>query len=68
MFKIKSHNRQRCLEGSNKTLCTAGLGDPTETEPELCVSVSGGGTVGQQWPAIGAGAVCLGALVTQLVA
>ena len=33
---------------------------PTETEPELCLSVSCGGT-GQQWPAAGAlGAAHLG--------
>ena len=33
---------------------------PTETEPELCLSVSCGGT-GQQWPATGAlGAADLG--------
>ena len=30
--------------------------DPTETEPELCLSVSCEG-MGQQWPATGAGAL-----------
>ena len=40
-FRIKSHTHQRCLEGSNKTLCTPG--DPTETEPGLPLSVSCGG-------------------------
>ena len=30
--------------------------DPTETEPELCLSVSCRGT-GQQWPVTGAGAM-----------
>ena len=35
-------------------MCTAGPNDPTETEPELCLSVSCGGT-GQQWPAAGEG-------------
>ena len=30
--------------------------DPTETEPELCLSVSCGGT-GQQWPTAEAGAL-----------
>ena len=30
--------------------------DPTETEPEVCLSVSCGG-MGQQWPASGAGAL-----------
>ena len=68
MFRIKIHTLQRCSEGSNQTLCAPGPRDPTETEPELCVSVSGGGTVGQQWPATGAGALCAGALVIQLVA
>ena len=58
MFKIKSHNRQRCLEGSNKTLCIPG--DPTDprsqTEPDLCLSVSFRGT-GQQWAAAWEGAL-----------
>ena len=39
-----------------QTLCTPGPRDPTETEPELCLSVSCGGT-GQQWPTAGAGAL-----------
>ena len=54
MFRIKLHTLQRLLEGSNKTLCTPG--DPTETEPDLplsvCVSCGG---MGHQWPATGAG-------------
>ena len=54
MFRIKPHTHQRLLEGSQKTLCTPG--DPTETETELCLSVSCGGT-GQQWTAAGAGAL-----------
>ena len=54
MFRIKPHTHQRLLEGSQKTLCTPG--DPTETEPELCLSVSCGG-IGQQWPAAEAGAL-----------
>ena len=33
-------------------LCKPGPRDPTETEPELCLSVSCRGT-GQQWPAAG---------------
>ena len=37
-----------------QTLCAPGSRDPTETEQELCLSVSCGGT-GQQWPAAGAG-------------
>ena len=45
-----------------QTLSTPGLRDPTETETELCLSVSCEG-MGQQWPAAGArtlGAVDLG--------
>ena len=41
---------------SKFSLCTPGPKDPTETETELCLSVSCGGT-GQQWPAAGAGAL-----------
>ena len=37
-FRSKPHTHQRCLESSNKTLCTPG--DPTETEPDLPLSVS----------------------------
>ena len=40
----------------HQTLCAPGPRDPTETETELCLSVSCGGT-GQQWPAPGAGAL-----------
>ena len=50
------------LRGLKQTLYIPGPSDPTETEPELCLSVSCGGT-GQQWPAAGAealGAVDLG--------
>ena len=39
MFRIKLHTHQRCLEVSNKTLCTPGPSDPTETEPDLCLSL-----------------------------
>ena len=39
------------LRGLKETLCTPGPRDPTETEPELCLSISCGGT-GQQWTAI----------------
>ena len=65
-FRIKPHTRQRCSEGSNKTLCTPGSRDPTETEADLCW-VSCGGT-GQQWPAAGAGALGAATWVTQPVA
>ena len=44
------------LKGLKQTLCTPGPGDSTETELELCFSVSCRGT-GQQWPAAGAGAL-----------
>ena len=40
-------------------MCAPGPRDPTETETELCLSVSCGGT-GQQWT--DAGAVALGAV------
>ena len=36
-FRIKPHSFQRCSEGSNKTLHTPG--DPTETEPDLPLSI-----------------------------
>ena len=42
--------------GFRQTLCTPGPRDPTETETELCLSVSCGGT-GQQWTATGVGAL-----------
>ena len=42
------------LRGLKKTLCAPGPRDPTETEPELCLSVFCRGT-GHQWPAAGAG-------------
>ena len=38
-FRMKPYTCQRCLEGSNKTLCTPGPRDPTETEPCLPLSV-----------------------------
>ena len=38
-FRIKPHTHQRCSEGSNKTLCTPGPRDPTESEPDLPLSV-----------------------------
>ena len=37
-------------------MCTPGPRDPTETETELCLSISSGG-VGQQWTAAGTGAL-----------
>ena len=43
---------QETLGGLKQTLCTPGPRDHTETEPELCSSVSCGGT-GQQWPVAG---------------
>ena len=38
------------------TLCSLGARDATETETELCVSVSCGDT-GRQWTALGEGAL-----------
>ena len=38
-FRIKLRTCQRPLEGSNKTLCKPGPRDPTETEPDLTLSV-----------------------------
>ena len=38
------------LRGLKQALCTPGSRDPTETEPELCLSFSCDG-LGQQWPA-----------------
>ena len=43
------------LRWLKQTLCAPGPRDPTETEPELCLSVSCGG--GQQWTAAGTGAL-----------
>jgi len=37
VFRIKPHTHQRCSEGSNKTLYAPG--DPTETKPNLPLSV-----------------------------
>ena len=42
------------LRGFKHTLCTPGPRDPTETETELCLSVSCGGMC-QQWTAAGEG-------------
>ena len=44
------------LRGLKETFCAPGPRDSTETETELCLSVSCGGT-GQQWTAAGAGAL-----------
>ena len=42
------------LRGLKQTWCTPGPRDPTETETELCLSISCGG-VGWQWSAAGTG-------------
>ena len=47
------------LRGLKQTLCAPGPRDPTETETELCLSVSCGGT-GRQWSAAGTGALGVG--------
>ena len=44
------------LRGLKQTLCAPGPRDPTETETELCLNVSSGGA-GQQWTAMGSGAL-----------
>ena len=44
------------FRGLKKTLCAPGTGDPAESETELCLSVSCGGS-GQQWAVVGAGAL-----------
>ena len=46
----------RDSRGLKQTLCAPGPRDPTETEPELCLGVSCGGT-DQQWTAAGPGAL-----------
>ena len=56
IFPLISPYPQEMLRGLKQTLCTPGPRDPTETETELCLSVSCGGT-GQQWTATGAGAL-----------
>ena len=56
LFRIKPHTHQRCSEDSNKILCTPEPRDPTETEPELCLSVFCGG-MGLQWTPAGSGAL-----------
>ena len=57
-FRIKPHTWQRCLEGSNKTLCAPGPETPQRLSQScLCgLSVSCGGT-SQQCPAVGTGAL-----------
>ena len=60
MVRIKPHTHQRCSEGSNKH-CAHQDPHPTETETELCLSVSCRGT-GQQWTVAGAGALGAAAL------
>ena len=56
MFRIKPLTCQRLSEGSNKTCAHQNPEDSTETESDLCLSVSCEGT-GQQWPDAGAGAL-----------
>ena len=50
VIKMHGHLSRSDLEGHKMH------NQPTETEPELCLDVSCGGT-GQQWPAPGAGAL-----------
>ena len=59
MFRIRLHTHQRCLEGSNKTLCALGPRDPTRdwARPAFeSLSVSWRG-IGQPWPATERGAL-----------
>ena len=63
MFRIKPYPPET-LRGLKQTSCAPGPRDPTETETELCLSVSCGG-VSQQWTAAGAGA--LGAVDLSMV-
>ena len=53
---LQSLYQSEMLRGLKQTLCTPGPRDPTETEIELCLSVSCGG-MGQQWTDTGAGAL-----------
>ena len=46
----------KMLRGLKQTLCAPGPRDPTETETELCLSISCGG-MGQQWTAKATGAL-----------
>ena len=46
----------RDAQRTQQTFCAPGSRDPTETQTELCVSISCGG-MGQQWPAARAGAL-----------
>ena len=56
IFRIKPHIHQQCSEGSNKPCVHQDPETPTETETELCLSVSCGGS-GQQWTVAEAGAL-----------
>ena len=56
MFRIKSHTHQKRSEGSNKLCAHQDPETPTETEPELCLSVSCRG-IGQQWTTTWVGAL-----------
>ena len=46
----------RNSQAAQTNLCSPGPRDPTETEPELCLSVSCEDAY-QQWPATGVGAL-----------
>ena len=53
---IKIHTEGRSIVRTEVETIAPGPTDPTETETELCLSVSCGG-MGQQWTAAGAGAL-----------
>ena len=52
----ESGYKEVCNKGVKQTLCAPGPRDLTETEPEVCLSVSCEGMC-QQWPALGVGAL-----------
>ena len=56
----------RDSRGLRQTLCAPGPRDPTETEPELCLSVSCRGT-SWQWSDAGTGALSVGVAQALLV-
>ena len=53
---LQSPYQSEMLRGLKQTLCTPGSRDPTETETELCLSVSCGGA-SQQCTDAGVGAL-----------
>lgn len=52
----ESGYKEACNKEMKQTLRAPGPSDPTQTEPEVCLSVSCEGMC-QQWPAVGVGAL-----------